>query len=408
MKDYKAIFDKALKSNNYYDNIDLRFNNRVGVFLNRNELEEYLVFKESANTNERVDLDLYTFNSKKIYYTLAKEMTNQIKDYLDLISTDITQYSSLVYDRSTDELEISQIASEIEGTLKIEGVNTTRRQIMNIIKTKDTTNNNSKIILNMYNALLFINSKPEFNKDNLKRLYNILSDGCLPEKSILGDKYYRTEMVYVGDHSGCPAEEIEVAMDTLFKYVNSSKNYLFYEFLKPFIAHYYILYIHPYYDYNGRTSRMVESWIIKNNELSSAPLFISEAINDHKSKYYEFIDKTRNSHNDLTYFLIYILDLSIKYYIAYKNLDTVRKEIESSGEQIQPSILHYYKKILVSNMDWFNWKMFYNTCNLDISKQASFKILNQLLDLKLLVSKNNSSGEKIYKLNEERLVYTKI
>ena len=86
----------------------------------------------------------------------------------------------------------------------------------------------------------------------------------------------------------------------------------------------------------------------------------------------------------------------------------IRVRIESSGEQIQPSILHYYKKILVSNMDWFNWKTFYNTCNLDISKQASFKILNQLLDLKLLVSKNNSSGEKIYKLNEERLVYTKI
>lgn len=405
MKDYKSIFDKSLKSNKYYDNTDLRFNDMVGFFLNRNELEEYLNYKESVDTKERIDLNLYTFNSNKIYYTLAKEMTNEIKDYLDLISTDVAQYSSLVYDRAIDELEISQIASEIEGTLRIEGINTTRKQIMNIIRTKDTTSDNSKIILNMYNGLLFINDKPEFNKENLKKLYNILSDGCLPKKSILNDKYYRSDMVYVGDHSGCPVEEIDDAMNSLFKYVNNNSNYPFYTFLKPFIAHYYILYIHPYYDYNGRTARMVESWIIKNNELSSAPLFVSEAINDNKSKYYEFIDKTRNSHNDLTYFLIYILTLSNKYYIAYKNVDRVRREIELSGEQVQPSLLHYYKKILVSDMGWFNWKTFYNTCNLDISKQASFKILNQLLDLGLLVSKNNSSGEKIYKLNEKLVVY---
>ena len=245
---------------------------------------------------------------------------------------------------------------------------------MQIIKTNDTKTENSKIILNMYNGLLFIADKPEFNKENLKKLYEILSDGWLEESDILGEKYYRDDMVYIGDHTGCDVNLIEESMNSLF-------------------------------DYNGRTAKMVESWLFNNKEYKYAPRFVSEAINDFKTKYYEYIDKSRNSHNDLTYFLTFLLSLANKYYIAYKNVDYVKESIESTGEQISTNLLHYYKKILKSNFEWFNWKSFHNFCNLDITKQATFKILNQMCDYNILITKNNSSGEKIYKLNDELIKF---
>lgn len=405
MKNYNEIFDKSINDKKYYDNTDLRFNKQCGFMLSRQELNEYLSFKDSLVSNYKIDLNLTTFNSKSIYYCLSTELKNQIEDYFDLINTDLIEYDNLIFKRASDELLISQIASEIEGNLKIEGVNTTRRQIMQIIKTKDTKTENSKIILNMYNALLFIADKPKFNKENLKKLYEILSDGCLKDSDVLGEKYYRDDMVYIGDHTGCDVNLIEESMNSLFDFINSKSQIQYVELLKPFIAHYYILYIHPYFDYNGRTSRMVESWLFNNKEYKYAPRFVSEAINDFKTKYYEYIDKSRNSHNDLTYFLIFLLSLANKYYIANKNVDYVKEKIESTGEHISTNLLHYYKKILISNSEWFNWKLFHDFCNLDITKQATFKILNQMCNYNILITKNNSSGEKIYKLNDKLLKY---
>ena len=40
---------------------------------------------------------------------------------------------------------------------------------------------------------------------------------------------------------------------------------------------------------------------------------MSEAINDSKNDYYNAITNTREARNDLTYFLGYILETSIKY-----------------------------------------------------------------------------------------------
>ena len=178
VRNYNEIFDKAINDKKYYDNTDLRFNKQYDFMLSRQELDEYLSFKDSLVSDYKNDLKLKTFNSKSIYYCLSSELKAQIEDYFDLINTDLIEYDNLIFKRASDELLISQIASEIEGNLKIEGVNTTRRQIMQIIKTKDTKAENSKIILNMYNGILFIADKPEFNKENLKKLYEILSNGC--------------------------------------------------------------------------------------------------------------------------------------------------------------------------------------------------------------------------------------
>ena len=47
---------------------------------------------------------------------------------------------------------------------------------------------------------------------------------------------------------------------------------------------------------------MVQIWIFMLTNNVGA-LYLSEAINDNKNKYYEAIENTRNSRNDLTYFI---------------------------------------------------------------------------------------------------------
>ena len=214
---------------------------------------------------------------------------------------------------------------------------------------------------------------------NLLELYKILSKDSLNKETTLDGDFYRSDKVFVGQHEGCPADKIEEAMNSFFEYVNSEINKR--NFFLPFIAHYYILYIHPYYDFNGRTARMVSLWIsLLSNIHMLLPTYISEAINDDKNNYYKALDNSRFSHNDITYFLTYLIELANRYYLVYKNINIIKEELATIGESLSSTESYYLKRIIInSKKGWFNYRGFIDFCKLDITKQGALKILNKLL-----------------------------
>lgn len=399
--DYKQLLTKSIDNDKYYTNTDLRMNKNYNFMLSSNELSEFIRFKEECNSIDKIETSLLSWNSNKIFLYKSKELLSKINDYFEFFKDANT------YDDVNPEVYLGIICSELEGTLKIEGVNTTRKQIEQIIKTNKPQSQNDKIIINMVNGLNYINNTKEFNKDSLKELYNILSNGCLDKKDEIGNNYYRNDMVYISNYEGCPVDKIEKCMDTFFDFINNNldnKDPII-KLLLPFIAHYYIIYVHPYFDFNGRTARMVQIWIfmLTNNSTS---LFLSEAINDNKNYYYKAIENTRNSRNDLTYFITYLFDLINTYSIVSKNIDEIKNEIEKEGESISANELHYLKRIIINkNVKWFNYKKFIEFEGLDITKQGALKILNKFEKRGFLLSKINSKNEKIFILDESILKY---
>lgn len=399
--DYKQLLTKSIDDDKYYTNTDLRINKKYNFMLSSNELSEFIRFKEEYNSINKIETSLLSWNSNKIFLYKSKELLSKINDYFEFFKDVNT------YDDVNPEVYLGIICSELEGTLKIEGVNTTRKQIEQIIKTNKPQSQNDKIIINMVNGLNYIKNTKEFNKDSLKELYNILSDGCLDKNDEIGNNYYRNDMVYISNYEGCPVDKIEKCMDTFFDFINNNldnKDPII-KLLLPFIAHYYIIYVHPYFDFNGRTARMVQIWIfmLTNN---SASLFLSEAINDNKNYYYKAIENTRNSRNDLTYFITYLFDLINTYSIVSKNIDEIKNEIEKEGESISANELHYLKRIIINkNVKWFNYKKFIEFEGLDITKQGALKILNKFEKRGFLLSKINSKNEKIFILDESILKY---
>lgn len=399
--DYKQLLTKSIDDDKYYTNTDLRMNKNYNFMLSSNELSEFIRFKEEYNSINKIETSLLSWNSNKIFLYKSKELLSKINDYFEFFKDVNT------YDDVNPEVYLGIICSELEGTLKIEGVNTTRKQIEQIIKTNKPQSQNDKIIINMVNGLNYIKNTKEFNKDSLKELYTILSDGCLDKKDEIGNNYYRNDMVYISNYEGCPVDKIEKCMDTFFDFINNNldnKDPII-KLLLPFIAHYYIIYVHPYFDFNGRTARMVQIWIfmLTNNSTS---LFLSEAINDNKNYYYKAIENTRNSRNDLTYFITYLFDLINTYSIVSKNIDEIKNEIEKEGESISANELHYLKRIIINkNVKWFNYKKFIEFEGLDITKQGALKILNKFEKRGFLLSKINSKNEKIFILDESILKY---
>lgn len=404
-KNYNEILNEMLMGNKYYNNEDLRFDRKINILFTNQRLEEFIIFKDDYISNLKKIYPLKCFNSKSIYCFLPKQLKYMHKDYLNLIKDYYEENSSSIVADNYDEIIISRLASELDGTLRIEGVNTTRKVIMEIIKDKDKIeDNNKQIIYNMIKGYEFVLTKPNFNKNNLLKLYNILSYNCLKDNQKING-YYRNEMVKIGEHEGCPVDKIDECMNSLFDYVNSCS--VDDSFVLPFIVHYYILYIHPYMDYNGRTARMAALWIsllFENEQI--LPTYISEAINDDKSNYYKAIDYSRNSNNDITYFLIYMYKLANDYFIIYKNVNKIKEELAKIGESLTTSESHYLKRILANKKrGWFNYKGFIDFANLDITKQGALKILNRFLKLNLLKSRTNSRNEKIFIFNDDYLFY---
>ena len=406
MKNYEEILLKALTGNHFFTNEDLRMNRKYNILLESHELKEYLVYKDNFSHEGKVELPLVSFNSSRMYYYKSNELITYLDEYFEFINSDLFEKESTIISDNYEDIIVSRMASELDGSLRIEGINTTRRQMMDIYNNvKKKLDSNDIIIRNMIKGFEFILKKPEFNKENLIILYNLLSQDCLDDNTKLDGEYYRLDKVYVGDHEGCPSNKIEECMDSLYKYVNEEINNR--NFYLPFIAHYYMLYIHPYYDYNGRTARMVSLWVSLLADMSELlPTFISEAINDDKNNYYKAIDNTRFSHNDLTYFISYLLNLSNKYYLVYKNLNVIKERLAHIGESLSPTESYYVKRIMInSKKGWFNFRGFIDFCKLDITKQGALKILNKLMKFEILISRTNSKNEKIFLINDDIILY---
>lgn len=171
-------------------------------------------------------------------------------------------------------------------------------------------------IMNLYKGYRYISGvEKEINKDNLKKLYDILSANLLSLDDLehMGE-YYRNEPVYIffSDNINTPpdeginAEEVEFYMEQLFSFIKEkSPTDLTDHYIKSQIMHFYFVYIHPYFDINGRTSRTMSLWYLLNNEVYPYIIF-NRGISLQKNSYYKVIRKSKNS-ADITPFLEYML-----------------------------------------------------------------------------------------------------
>lgn len=399
---------KMLTGAVYYDSADLRFNNRYKFFLSNQQLVEYKRYKSDLieqNDEKMIPLELKTYNSEHIFYTDGAALDNLSKTYLKMVRDDLAENETTVVERNYGDIIDARVYSELEGSMRIENVPTTRTKIEQIRKGALPQNKNEIIARNMIEAMAFLRTKPPFNRENLHKLYTLLSRDCLEKDQELHGKYYRDNTVYIDKYEGCPAEIIEDCMSSLFdfaaKYMQGEGGRASKDML-PHICHYYILYIHPYFDYNGRTARMVSLWIsILLDKVSVAPLFISEAINDNKRKYYEALRETRDMDNDLTYFLIYILNTAIRYSLVYKNLDYITSELLKKGITASHIETVYIKKILLGADGYFDYKKFLTMANVSISKQAALKTLNKFVEYGILTDKINEKRVKLFQLNDD-------
>lgn len=183
---------------------------------------------------------------------------------------------------------------------------------------------------NLTKGYFYILGRRQINKNNVKELYDILSDGLLDEYSIenMGE-YYREKDVYILDNShsfmdsytkGMDASLVDNKMNDLFEYINKdNSNDSVETYIKSQVIHYYMAYVHPYFDVNGRCARTTAMWYLLNQNASPCILF-NRGIYKNRTDYKKSILKC--TLGDITPFIEFnlkTLKKELEEYITYKN-----------------------------------------------------------------------------------------
>ncbi len=184
------------------------------------------------------------------------------------------------------------------------------------INNKDiATTEKEKRILNLYNGYKYIlRNNMAINKENLRHLYTILSNGLINDydRVNMGEYYRNGRNTITSPYLDKPDIEcfdykkLSKYMDILFNFINTNNNFelLTNYYIKSQIIHFYFVYLHPYFDINGRTSRTTSMWYLLNNKAYPYIIF-NRCVMLHRNKYCIAIEDAIKYRN-LTFFINYM------------------------------------------------------------------------------------------------------
>lgn len=276
--EYESIYDARFNSEASIK-LPIKIHENVGFIFNTNEITKLLV---------------------KIYKTINK--INLLRTHLPNIA--INSYI------------IKSLKDEIALTNEIEGVRSTRKEIEDAIDSiKNDKSARFKGLVDKYFKLISNEIIPLNNCKDIRTIYDALVLPEIEKENLPDGILFRKEPVQVVSatqkekHRGImPESKIIESLDLCLDFL---KNDDIDSLIKISAFHYLFGYIHPFYDGNGRTSRFISSYLIKNELDVLLALKLSYTVKNNINKYYKAFDvcNDRKNKGDITFFVVTFLEL---------------------------------------------------------------------------------------------------
>ena len=276
--EYESIYDARFNSEASIK-LPIKIHENVGFIFNTNEITKLLV---------------------KIYKTINK--INLLRTHLPNIA--INSYI------------IKSLKDEIALTNEIEGVRSTRKEIEDAIDSiKNDKSARFKGLVDKYFKLISNEIIPLNNCEDIRTIYDALVLPEIEKENLPDGILFRKEPVQVVSatqkekHRGImPESKIIESLDLCLDFLKSDD---IDSLIKISAFHYLFGYIHPFYDGNGRTSRFISSYLIKNELDILLALKLSYTVKNNINKYYKAFDvcNDRKNKGDITFFVVTFLEL---------------------------------------------------------------------------------------------------
>ncbi len=207
---------------------------------------------------------------------------------------------------------------EIISTSAIESIDLSRDSVRRILKGMSPADEQEHRIMGLKRGLDFIADRGNrITEENLYTLYMTAVGEYLEDENKLSPGgFYRDGAVFVMsdrvEHSGLPHQKVPLYMRSLVAFADANDGIN--DLVKAAIIHFYIAFVHPYFDGNGRIARLVHLWFLIQRGYRSA-LFIpfSSRIEKSRKAYYDaftLIEENRKESGvtDVTPFVLYFIN----------------------------------------------------------------------------------------------------
>lgn len=195
-----------------------------------------------------------------------------------------------------------------------------------------------------------------------------------------------------------PIGEVEIRklLSNLENYINDD-DMIVDPLIKLAVIHYQFESIHPFYDANGRTGRIINILYLVLKDLIESPiLYLSKYINENKLEYYRLLQEVKTKENWEDW-IIYILKGIEK--TSNETLRIVRRineEVQLMTDEIKQNLPKLYSKELIDLLFFeFYTKTIFIQEGLSVSRKTAVKYLNILEKEGILVSEKIGK-ERIY------------
>lgn len=218
---------------------------------------------------------------------------------------------------------VNSLMEEAIRSSQLEGATTSRRVAKEMLRTgREPRDRGELMIANNYRALQFIREEmgETLDLEALLELHRIVTEGTLDDASAAG-RLQRPgeERVAVFDrdedhrpiHLPPPAEDLPERMRLLCDFANEGgdDNRFIHPVVRAILVHFWLGYDHPFEDGNGRTARILFSWLMQRRGYWLIEyLPISPVIREAPAQYARAFVESETDEGDVTYFLIHQLE----------------------------------------------------------------------------------------------------
>lgn len=300
--------------------------------------------------------------------------------------------------RIANYYQYDALIDEAMNSSVIEGAFSTKKRTKELVSKKiKPVNKSDQMILNNHEALKFVleNLHRKIDEDIILEIYRIITKNTLDDADDV-EKYRNGSVIVCSAtqetiYEGPNYEEVPKMMENLINFIKSDIS--IHPIEKASIIHFYFVYIHPFFDGNGRTSRVIQYMYLLQQGYDFFKFFsVSTVIENQKLKYYKAIKDVEDYDSDLTYFINFNSSMILESIIAIISRlgrvfgkDLIISKLENDGFYLsdrQKKCLHFFIKTEKGNMSIENYKkkykVSYETARQDLNNLESAGIFQKV------------------------------
>ena len=376
------------------------------------QTEHYSLKQEIINKAERIIIE-----SAKLTGNLNIHVINAIKDNLRTINS---YYSNKIESEGTHPIDIERAMkndfSQDDKKKSMQKLSLVHIEVQKYLESTldiSTPSYSLEKILEIHNVF--------YNKEEMKYALNI-KNGDLEVEMIPGK--LREGYVRVGQHIPPESNELQSCFNEFETLYNQSKHSTHtMKLIYALCSHHRLTYIHPFYDGNGRVSRLYLDYLLFHSSIQGYGLWnISRGLARNQKDYRKFLakaDEQFNGYNDgrgpltlkgLEAFLEFMLDIALDQVLfmsQYLKLDSMSTKIKAFVELSQKSLLHNVKPLPKNSNKLLEHLLIHGEVTrgeaqevLDVSAPTSISIVKELLEEDYLET-DGLRGKLRFKLNSK-------